>query len=266
MGIVIALANEKGGVGKTTSTVELATSLKLLKKDVLVVDFDHQGDTTRSVNGNPAAKNIFQVINVEVPIEGSIQHLEYFDLIAASKKLNTVEKTFTDRDDIYLLDEAFKPIKEVYDYILIDNNPDAGLLLSMSIVAADYVLIPTECDENAINGVKETEKAINKLKGGREKASHAVIMGYILTKYEEQTNMHSLAYEEILKIAAEKEDRPFVATISKAIRIAEAKTLRIPVSFEQKRSKQSQEYKKVAEEIIKRSEKGGTNGKQTRKD
>lgn len=255
MGYVIALANQKGGVGKTTSTIEIATNLKLMGKNVLVIDFDQQGDTTRSVNGDSNYNNIFQVINVDVPIEESIQKLEYFDLICSSKKLSSVDKTFTDRDDIFLLDEVLKPIKAEYDYILLDNNPDLSTCFTMSMVAADFVLIPTECDDNAINGLKETEAVIEKLKGGRNKESHAEIIGYILTKRED-TNMHTLAYEEIQGIASSKANPPFIKSISKGVRIAEAKTLRIPVSFEQKSSKQAREYYDIAEEIVSRTAKG----------
>ena len=252
MGKVIALANQKGGVGKTTSTIELATNLTMLGKKVLVIDFDQQGDTTRIVNGDGNFKNIYQVINIDVPIAESIQHLEYFDLICSSKQLNKVDKTFTDRDDIYLLDEVLKPIKDSYDFILTDNNPDLGMLFTMSIVAADFVIIPTECDDNAINGLRETENVIEKLKHGRNHETHAEILGYILTKRED-TNMYALAHEDIEKIASSKENKPFVMSISKGVKIAEAKTLRVPVSFEQKSSKQAREYYAIAQEIVTRT-------------
>lgn len=253
MANVIAIATQKGGVGKTTTTIELATNLKLLGKRVLVVDLDQQGDTTRSVDADESAVSIYEILNVEKEIFDAIQHLEYFDLICSSRKLTSVDRTFTDRDDIYLLDEALKDVQNDYDYILVDNNPDLGLLFTMSIVAADYVIIPTECDENSLNGIRETEAIINKLKSGRNKESHAEILGYVLTK-RENTIIHTMAFEELSNIASEKDSNPFVTWITKGVVVSESKLLHEPVSYTKKGCTQAREYYGTAQEIIRKVE------------
>lgn len=253
MANVIAIATQKGGVGKTTTTIELGANLKLLGRRVLVIDLDQQGDTTRSVDADASAVNIYDILNVKNDIKEGIQKLEYFDLICSSRQLTSVDRTFTDRDDIYLLDEVLKDVKDDYDYILVDNNPDLGLLFTMSIVAADYVIIPTECDENSLNGIRETEAIIEKLKSGRNKESHAEILGYVLTK-KENTIIHSMAFEELTRIAEEKENQPFVTWITKGVVVSESKLYHEPVSYTKKGCTQAREYYGTAKEIIRKVE------------
>ncbi len=252
MGKVIAIATQKGGVGKTTTTIELGTNLTLLGKKVLVVDLDQQGDTTRSVNGM-LTNGIYQVLNVESYIKDVIQKTPYFDLICSSRQLSSVDRIFTDRDDIYILADALSDIKDEYDYILIDNNPDLGMLFTMSIVAADYVIIPTECDRNSLNGIRETEAIINKLRNNRNKDSKAEILGYILTK-KESTNVHIIAFDELEELAEEKDEKPFVTYITKGIKVSESKITCVPVSYAYKGCTQAREYFATAEEIIHRVE------------
>ena len=246
---VIAIANQKGGVGKTTATIELATNLKLLKKKVLVIDLDQQGDTTRTVDGDATFHNIYEVLTVEVPITEAIQETPYFDLICSSKKLNMADKVFTDREDILLLQEVVNMIRDKYDYILIDNNPDVGMLFNMSMVASDYVIIPTFADNNAMEGIIETQNVLEKLTKGKLAVSNAKVLAYILSMREQGTNMHTIAIERLKELAEENPDNPIVAWISKGVKIQETSLYQIPVSYREKASTQAREYYSLAELI-----------------
>ncbi len=261
-GKIITISNQKGGVGKTTSTIEIAANLTRMGKKVLVVDFDPQGDTTRSVGGDADYKNIFDVLNVTeenfVPIKESIQKTDYFDLICSAKALTKIGATIMDaRDDIYLLADVLDSVRDSYDYILIDNNPDASTLAYMSMVAADYVIIPATPDDNALEGVRETENTLKKLTSSRNQESHAQILGYILVRRVKSSIVHSINYEKLVEIADEKNTqlKPFVASISQTVKIDEAKLLRTPISTLSKSSTQAREYYEIAETIIERLEK-----------
>ena len=220
MATKIAIASRKGGVGKTTATIEIATNLQIIGSRVLVIDFDPQGDTTRSVNGDNKYHNIYQAINVEVPVIECIQHNEFFDLISASPLLSRVSKEFTERDDIFVLDEVLKIVEDNYDYILIDNNPDLGSLFVMSMVAADYVIIPTLADENSMQSIKETEGVLQKLTDGRLKESHAKVLGYILSR-KKRASLHTLAFDELQSMAEAKEYHPFVCWVTDGVKMDE---------------------------------------------
>ena len=250
----IAIASRKGGVGKTTATIEIATNLKMIGNRVLVIDFDPQGDTTRSVDGDISHSNIYQAISVEVPTEECVQKTDFFDLISSSPLLNRVSKEFTERDDIFLLDEVIKIIEDNYDYVLIDNNPDLGDLFVMSMVAADYIIIPTLADDNSMQSVKETEEVLSKLTNGRLKESHAEVLGYILSR-KKRASLHALAFDELQTMAEEKNNKPFVSWVTDGVRMDETKTFRKPISVLQKGSTQAREFYAIAQEIIKRTTK-----------
>ncbi len=250
----ISIAARKGGVGKTTATIEIATNLKLIGKKVLVVDFDPQGDTTRSIAADDSASNIFQAMNAEVHPSECIQKTEYFDLITSSKSLNKVSKLFTERDDVFLLDEVLKLVEENYDYIIIDNNPDVGDLFIMSMVAADYIIIPTLADRNSMSSVDETEEILQGLTSGRIPISHAKVFGYILSR-KKRASMHTYALEQLEELSNEKDYKPFVKCVTDGVKIDEVKLMQKPISVVQKGSAQAREYYEIAQEIINRIEK-----------
>lgn len=250
----IAVASRKGGVGKTTATIEIATNLQLIGKNVLVIDFDPQGDTTRSIDGDENFNNIYQAISIEIPVEKCIQKTPFFDLVSSSPLLNRVGKEFTERDDIFLLDEVIKIIETTYDYILIDNNPNLSDLFVMSMVAADYVIIPTLADDNSMQGVRETEALLMKLTNGRLKESHAEVLGYILSR-KKRASLHTMAFDDLQSMAEQKENKPFVSWVTDGVMMDEVKTFKKPISIMKKGSTQAREYYAIAQEIIERTNK-----------
>lgn len=253
MAKVISVCSQKGGVSKSSTTIELATEFKKRGYSVLVIDFDQQCSLTKNISGNLDMSSIYDVLHGEVPVIDAIQHLEYFDLIAASESLSRADREFIEDDDVFLLSDIIDIIKDNYDYIFLDNAPSRNKLLTMTYVASDYVIIPSECDESSLDSLVTTQKDIDKLVNGRHHDSHAKILAYILTK-NENTTMHQLAYETLTDIAQNNPDAPFVEKIRKSIKVSEVKTLHSAVVKEYPSSPIARDYVRVADKIIERLE------------
>ena len=247
----IIIANQKGGVGKTTSTIELASTLSKLDRKVLVVDFDQQCNLTNYVDGDFEYPTIYNVLQGDVEIHDAIQHLIEFDLISGSQALSKADKEFSEQGDMFLLDTAFDSVSGEYDYILVDNSPSRGQLLNMSYFTADYIIIPTECDTGSQDGVVAIFNDIERLKKGKIPLSHAQVMGIILNKFE-KTQMHELAYESICDIANTMGHDSFVVTVRKSIKASEAKLVQKSMQLHARSSTPAIDFREVAELIINR--------------
>lgn len=251
--IKIVVTNMKGGVGKTTSVIEIATCLSKQGKKVLVVDYDQQCNLTKYAGADASGNTIYTVLTGKCPIQEAIQRLDNFSMIAGSDGLSKADRMFVDNDDKYLLDDASKYVEDDFDYLLVDTGPTRNILLTQAYVAADYIIIPTECDEGSRDGIIAIEEDIEKLKTSRDKASHAQILGYILTKYE-KTSMHDIAEEDLEAIASEKEIKPFIRRVRKAINMSKVKTFRTSIAEFAKNSPPARDYYQLTEEIIRRVE------------
>lgn len=248
MAKVISIANQKGGVGKTTSCIEIGAALSDMNKKVLVIDLDQQSNLSKYVEADLTKPSIYSVLNADASVVDAIQHLKWFDVICASQNLSKADKQFVDFDDIFLLSDVLEMIKDDYDYILIDNSPSRNILLTMNYVASDYVIIPTECDDGALDGISMIHKDILKLKEGRTH-SHSEIIGFLLTK-KERTIMHSVAMETIEEYANEINEDAFIIGISKSIITSECKTYRKPLQEHKKYHDIAIEYRNVAKKIL----------------
>jgi len=190
----IAVANQKGGVAKSTTCWEVGTCLKDLGYKVLVIDFDQQSNLTGYVNADRTKPSIYDCLKAEESIEDAIQETEDFDFIPASEKLSKADKEFSAPEDIYLLKELLKFIENDYDFAIIDNSPSRNSLLNMSYIAADYMIIPTECDTGSIDGIDAIYGDLTKYR--RINWTNAKVVALILTKFE-NTAMHTLALEQL---------------------------------------------------------------------
>ena len=247
---VISVCTQKGGVSKTSTTIEIATILKQRGYNVLVIDLDQQCSLTKNVAGNLETSSIYDVFHAQATLEDAIQHLELFDLIASSESLSRIDRELLDDDDVFLLADACDILKNSYDFIFIDNAPSRNKLLAMSYIASDYIIIPTECDESSIDGVVTTQKDVYKLVNGRHHDSHAKILGYILNRFE-PTNMCAIALETLKSIADETAEKPFVYTIRKSVKVSEVKTLHSAVSSYYKNEQISKDYNGLVDLILK---------------
>lgn len=248
---VIAIANQKGGVGKTTSTIELAAAVAGKGNKTLIIDFDQQCNLSKYCGADLSYPSIYDVLHAKVGIEEAIQKTDAFDVIIASDALSVADREFVASEDIFLLADVVSLIQDKYDYIFIDNSPSRNILLTMAYIAADYVIILTECDDGSLDGICAIENDVRKLRDGRLHCSKAHILGIILTK-QERTDMHSVAIEKIEQITEEWPYKPFVMPIRKSIVVSECKTFQESLYVYKPDSNPAIDYKNVADELIKR--------------
>ena len=249
MGKVVGVINQKGGVGKTTSTIDLANAVASKKKKVLIIDLDQQGNLSKYVGANLDYPTIYDVLQAESPIADAIQKCGRVDVIASSKELSKADKEFVEHDDIFLLEDVIELVKDNYDYIFIDNAPARSTLLTMAYVASDNIVIPVEVDDGAIDGVDEVYNDVIKYRQGKRPITEAKISMLMLNKYE-NTIMHQNAKEKLEDKSEEFEDHPLVVTIRKGIVASESKCFKEPIIDYDPNSNVSNDYILAAKKLM----------------
>lgn len=223
--MIISIANNKGGVGKSTTAQTLSIGLAQKGKKVLLVDADPQGNTTATFKADNQPNNLYTIIKGISNINNSIYNyckydLGKLDIIPSSKKLNNADKEFTTDEYIlnmqYLFKDELDKIKSYYDYIIIDTPPNIGLLTTNSLVASDRVIIPMLADIYSIQGLTTTTQLINGIKQ-RTLNKDINIMGLLLTHYKAQTIVNQGLKDAINKIAKELDTKIFKSVIRDSI-------------------------------------------------
>jgi chromosome partitioning protein len=244
---VIAFANQKGGVAKTTSTLNLAAALAEEGKRVLCVDMDPQGNLTMSQGLNPDSieRSMFDVLVHRLPIQSVIEHTE-IDLAVSSIDLAGAELALSSMiGRERALEKALSAVKENYDYVLIDTPPSLGLLTINALVASDHVIVPVQCEYLSLRGLVQLENTLAMI---RENLNpNVAIMGILPTMFDRRT-LHAREAVEILE--ENFGDLVFKTRIRKTIRYAEAPVKGTSVLKYDPTGNAAQAYRDLAKEVL----------------
>ena len=251
MGKTIAIANQKGGVGKTTTAINLSASLAEKGKRVLVIDTDPQGNTTSGfgLDKNNLDNTIYELILGECSISDCVikNVLENISIVPSNVNLAAaeIELIGIERKE-YILKNEVDYIKDEYDFIIIDCPPSLNMLTLNSMTTADSVLIPIQCEYYALEGLSQLIHTINLVK---ERLNPSLDMeGVVFTMYDARTNLSMQVVENVKQNL--RSQKIFSTLIPRNIRLAEAPSHGMPINLYDSRSAGAEAYKDLAEEII----------------
>ena len=252
MGKIIAYANQKGGVGKTTSAVNIAASAGILGKKVLLIDLDPQGNTTSGVGINK--KNLkatsYEILIDEVEAEKAVIQTEFKNLSVIPSNISLAGAEF----DLYQLDnreyrlkKQLAALKDSYDYIFIDCPPSLGMITVNALAAADAVIIPMQCEYYALEGLSQLMLTIRKIK--QLYNPELEICGILITMFNGRLILTMQVISELKKYYS---DKLFKTPVSRNVKLSEAPGFGTPVYYHDKTSRGAAEYLEVAKELIDR--------------
>jgi chromosome partitioning protein len=252
MATTICIVNQKGGVGKTTTTIELAATLTEMEKKVLVVDLDQQSNIsfyTMLDDGEEIKNTVWEVLKGDCLTAEAIVKSKYYDLLPASKALSNAEVQFRGGDSIFLLADILEEVQETYDYIVIDTNPARNILLNMAYLASDKAIIVSESDKGSIEGLLEIIRDIKKMQNSKHMSVKVQIAGFVLNKME-NTTMHKMGLETLEKIKEQEGlNDAWVLPVKKTIKISECKEVGVPLQDYAYFTDTAQEFRMIAHRI-----------------
>ena len=250
MGKVIAITNQKGGVGKTTTAVNLSSTLASAERSTLLIDIDPQSNATSGlgVDGKALDKSIYEVLIDHVEIEDVIldSELKYLKLAPANIKLVGAEIELVNLEEReFALRNALGSVRDKYDYIIIDCPPSLGLLTINTLTAADSVLIPIQCEYYALEGLTQLLNTIRLVQ--KHLNSDLTIEGVLLTMFDIRLNLSRQVQEDVQRYFA---GRVFNTIIHRNVKLSEAPSFGKPIILYDINSKGAENYISLAEEVI----------------
>ena len=254
MGKVIAIANQKGGVGKTTTAINLAASLAVLERKVLIIDADPQANTTSGLNFSPdndEQRTLYEVMIGKIDVEDALIQTELAGLHMIPSHINLVGAEIEmlempDRESV--MRKALMPIRDRYDYIIIDCSPSLGLITVNPLTAADSVIIPVQPEFFALEGLGKLLQTIRLVQSGVN--PKLTIEGFVVTMFDGRTKVHTQVVQELRE---HFQDMVFKTIIQRNIRLSEAPSHGKPIILYEVMSIGSSNYLSLAREVLERN-------------
>lgn len=250
MGKIISVANQKGGVGKTTTTVNLSTILAKKGKKVLLIDTDPQGNATSGLGVSKDVElSVYDILIGDTEFDETLQETAIKNLKVCTSNISLAGAevqlvSMMSREQ--RLKTKLDKIKDQYDYILIDCPPSLGLVTLNAFTASDSVLIPVQCEYFALEGLGQLLNTVNLVKKHLNK--NLEIEGALLTMYDARTNLSNQVVKEVKKYF---EDKVYKTVIPRNVRLSEAPSYGMPITVYDPRSKGAKAYEKFAKELLK---------------
>ncbi|MBQ8309461.1 MAG: ParA family protein [Clostridia bacterium] len=252
MGKIISFANQKGGVGKTTSAVNIAASLGVLGYKVLLIDLDPQGNATSGVGVVKKALKVtvFDLLTTDATVDDVTikTHFDNLSVIPTNTTLARAEYELADVENgEYVMKKKLEAVRDAYDYVIIDCPPSLGMLTVNAMTASDGVVIPMQCEFFALEGLSQLMFTISRIKTHYNKELN--VAGILITMYN---NRLILSMQVINELRKHYSDKLFETTVSRNVKLSEAPSFGSPVYYHDKRSKGSNEYMNIAKELAER--------------
>ncbi len=251
MPVTVAIANQKGGVGKTTTAINLGAALGALEKRVLLVDCDPQSNATRGVGHKAKPPHLYQVLTGQVAAAEAVRPTDFpgLSLLPADRDLVGVEVEFPGLDDWEKrLRNTLKDVVDSFDFVLLDCPPSLGHLTVSALTAADRILVPLQCEYYALEGISELVATVRRVQSRLN--PQLVIGGILLTMYDDRTNLSRDVANEVRRHFA---DKVFRAIVPRNIRLAEAPSHGLPILQYDIKSRGAEAYLALAHEFIRRA-------------
>lgn len=251
MGKIICVANQKGGVGKTTTAVNLAAALAENGKNVLLVDLDPQGNASSGLGVKAGKKTVYEALLGQCTVESVLAPTKQKGLFVAPADIRLagaeLELAAMDRRE-YRVRAALEPMRKMYDFVVVDCPPSLGMLTINALTAAQSVLIPIQCEYYALEGVTALMNTVQRVKKSLNPALE--IEGVLLTMLDGRTNLGLQVVQEVKK---HFKGKVFATTIPRNVRLGEAPSYGLPIHMYDKRSAGAEAYLSLSREVIARN-------------